>query len=307
MMKNSNKVIVMGSSNTDMVIQSGHLPKPGETILGGRFEMVNGGKGANQAVAAARLGASTTFIGKMGNDVFAQQALKGLQEDGIDTEFTSIKEGSASGIALIMVDEAGENCISVASGANAEISKEDIDEASASFETGNILLTQLEVPVDIVHFTIQKAKKAGMSNILNPAPAAALPDEMLSQVDIITPNQSEAELLTGVNVTDLLSAKKAASFLRDKGINTIILTMGKQGAYVLGEGMDEIIPALDVVAKDTTAAGDTFNGALACSLAANNDLRSAVEFATKAAAISVTRFGAQPSCPSLDDVLTFNS
>lgn len=297
----------MGSSNTDMVIQSDHLPKPGETILGGHFEMVNGGKGANQAVAAARLGASTAFIGKVGSDVFAQQALKGLEQDGINTEFTTSKEGCASGIALIMVDEAGENCISVASGANAEISTADIDGASACFKPGNVLLTQLEVPVDIVAYTIQKAKQAEMKVILNPAPAATLSDEMLAQVDIITPNQSEAELLTGINVHDGSSARKAALALHNKGIDTIILTMGKQGAYVFGHGIDETIPAHKVVAKDTTAAGDTFNGALACSLVDHNDLRAAVDFATRAAAISVTRFGAQPSCPTLDDVLTFNA
>lgn len=295
----------MGSSNTDMVIQSNHLPKPGETILGGRFEMVSGGKGANQAVAAARLNAPVAFIGKVGNDVFGKQALEGLEADGINTEFTTVQKDCASGIALIMVDEVGENCISVASGANGEISKTDIDQSKDLFQPGNILLTQLEVPVEIVDYTIQKAKQAGMMTILNPAPATTLPDELLWQVDIITPNQSEAQLLTGIEVTDLISAQKAALILQKKGIDTVILTMGKQGAYVIGPGMDEIIPSHSVIAKDTTAAGDTFNGALACSLAEGNELKKAVAFASKAAAISVTRFGAQTSCPTLEDVLNF--
>lgn len=301
-MNNPSKVIVMGSSNTDMVIQSNHLPKPGETILGGRFEMVSGGKGANQAVAAARLGAEVTFIGKVGNDMFGQQAKKGLQADGINMDFTSIEENSTSGIALIMVDDLGENCISVASGANAMLSKEDINEAGDVFIAQNLLLTQLEVPVEIVAYTIDRAKGAGMRTILNPAPATTLSEQMLSQVDIITPNQSEARSLTGIEVNDLNTARKAASTLLDKGIGTVILTMGKQGAYVLGAGIDEIIPAFPVTAIDTTAAGDTFNGALACSLAAGKDLRSSTVFASKAAAISVTRFGAQTSCPTLEDI-----
>ncbi len=303
-MNNQKKVIVMGSSNTDMVIQSEHIPAPGETILGGRFEMVSGGKGANQAVAAARLGAHVSFIGKVGSDVFGQQALKGLQADGINIEFTTVKDNCASGIALIMVDNQGENCISVASGANAEISKEDIDQAGDQFITGNLLLTQLEVPVNIVEYTIQQAKDSGMKTILNPAPAAPLSDKLLAQIDIITPNQSEAELLTGIEVNNPETAKAAASSLLNRGVGAVILTMGKQGAYVLGEGLDEIVPALSVTAIDTTAAGDTFNGALACSLAEGNDLQSATRFATKAAAISVTRFGAQTSCPTLEEVLT---
>ncbi len=302
-MKSDRKVIVMGSSNTDMVIQSEHLPVPGETILGGRFERVSGGKGANQAVAAARLGAEVAFIGKVGDDLFGQQAIQGLQSDEINTSYTTIKTKCASGIALIMVDQAGENCISVASGANNEISIEDIDGAHEFFECGNVLLTQLEVPVKIVSYTISKAKQAEMLTILNPAPAATLSDELLSQVDIITPNQSEAKLLTNIEVIDVVSAQRAATSLRAKGIDTVIITMGQQGSYVLSEEMDEIIPAIEVTAKDTTAAGDTFSGALACALAENNDLREAINFATKAAAISVTRFGAQPSCPTLDDVL----
>lgn len=295
----------MGSSNTDMVIQTNYLPKPGETILGGHFEMVSGGKGANQAVAAARLKAPVAFIGKVGDDLFGKQAIEGLEADGINTEFTSVQKNCASGIALIMVDEAGENCISVASGANAEISKTDIDQSIGLFQPENILLSQLEVPLEIVIYAIGQAKRAGMITILNPAPATTLPDELMSQVDIITPNQSEAQLLTGIEVTDLISAQKAASLLQEKGIDTVILTMGKQGAYVLGTGMDEIIPAHSVIAKDTTAAGDTFNGALACSLAEGNELKTAVAFASKAAAISVTRFGAQTSCPTLEDVLNF--
>lgn len=304
-MNNLNKVIVMGSSNTDMVIQSSYLPKPGETVLGGRFEMVNGGKGANQAVAAARLGGQVTFIGKVGNDVFGHKAIQGLKADKINTDFTFIQDQIASGIALIMVDGEGENCISVASGANAEISKDDIDQAARCFDAENLLLTQLEVPIEIVEYTIKKAKNAGMKTILNPAPAATLSDQLLTQVDILTPNQSEAQIMTGIAVTGLDSAQKAAQALRDKGVGTIILTMGQLGAYVLGGGMDEIIPAVPVRAIDTTAAGDTFNGALACSLSAGNDLKSAIRFSTKAAAISVTRFGAQPSCPTLEDVLNF--
>jgi len=298
-----NKIVVIGSSNTDMVVQSGKLPKQGETVLGGKFIMNPGGKGANQAVAAARLGGEVTFIAKVGNDVFGKEAIKGFQSHGIDTTYTGIDQDSPSGVALIMVDDNGENCISVALGANSSMQKEDIDRAENALNESKFVLIQLEIPLDVVDYAIRTAVRKGVNVILNPAPAQALSADLLSLLYMITPNETEAELLTGIKVEDEISARSAANVLREKGIDIVVITMGSLGAYILSNELDQLMPCPKVIAVDTTAAGDTFNGALVVGLAEDMHLKEAVEFANKAAAYSVTIVGAQASAPSRNNLI----
>ncbi|RNC84678.1 MAG: ribokinase [Balneola sp.] len=302
-----NKIVVVGSSNTDMVIYSDRIPRPGETILGGTFKMNPGGKGANQAVAAARLGGNVSFVSSIGSDIFGKESLSNFNEAGIDSQYVSIQAGTPSGVALILVDAQGENSIAVASGANSSITTADIDKATPAIQAAQFMLIQLEIPLPIVSYCLEIAEQENCKVILNPAPAQALDDKDLQRISIITPNETEAEILTGITVTDLESARKAATALRDKGIEYVIITLGSQGAYVLTSTMDQIIPTQKVTAVDTTAAGDTFNGALAVALSENMELKEAVAFANRAAAISVTRKGAQASVPfrkELTDLLT---
>lgn len=294
------KTVVIGSANTDMVVKSERIPVPGETILGGRFIMNPGGKGANQAVAAVRMGGEVTFIAKVGNDLFGRESIQSWKKEGIDVSHVVTDPDNPSGVALIMVDAKGENCISVASGANAALGPDDVK--PSVIETADIVLMQLETPVETVLHAAQCAKAKGIPVILNPAPAAALPDELFSCLYLITPNETEAEILTGIKVTDEVSAQKAAEVLRQKGVKNVIITMGKQGAFVFSGDFRGIIPACRVEAVDTTAAGDVFNGALAVCLSENMNLKEAVRTAAKAAAISVTRMGAQSSAPYRNEV-----
>lgn len=299
-----NKIVVIGSSNTDMVVKSRHLPAPGETVLGGEFQMIPGGKGANQAVAAATLGGQVSFVAKVGNDLFGQQAKAGFEQKGIDTSHVFTAEQTPSGVALIMVDEHGENSISVALGANNELSVADIDKAAGLIQESELLLIQLEIPLASVERAVALASEHGTKVVLNPAPAQQLSTELLKNVDIITPNESEAKLLTGIEVHDVTSAKNAAQKLRAMGIPVVIITLGAKGAYALSEDIDELIPGFNVSAVDTTAAGDTFNGALTVALAERMSLKEAIAFANKAAACSVTKMGAQTSAPSREDLLS---
>jgi ribokinase len=294
----SNKtILVVGSSNTDMVIKTNHFPIPGETILGGKFLMNAGGKGANQAVAAARLGGKVTFVGKTGNDIFGRQAIVQLANEGINVEYMVTDMENPSGVALITVDQKGENSIVVAPGSNGTLNEEDFDKALATLEDAEYVLMQLEIPIPTVEYIASLAIDKQKKVILNPAPAAKLSDELLSKLYIITPNETEAELLTGIKVTDEQSAFNAATLLHEKGVEIIIITMGSAGAFVLENGHSEIINTIKVDAIDTTAAGDTFNGALAVALSEGMAIRDAIAFANKAAAISVTRIGAQASVP----------
>ena len=295
-------IVVAGSSNTDMVIKTPHLPAPGETILGGTFFMNAGGKGANQAVAAARLGGNVTFIAKLGDDIFGRQALQLFKEEGIDTKCVITDAQYPSGVALITVDEKGENCIAVASGANAALLPADIDTMIDVIANADIILMQLETPVETVGHIAALAKKHGKKVILNPAPACALSDELLSNISIITPNQTEAEMLTGIAVTDEASAAVAAAALHSKGIPQVIITLGGDGALVYSDGSCSIVTPPKVTAVDTTAAGDVFNGALAVALCDGKDIITATNFACRAAAISVTRLGAQASAPKRDEM-----
>lgn len=298
-MKNG-KIVVIGSSNTDMVVQSNNLPSPGETVLGGEFIMNPGGKGANQAVAAAKLNGKVIFIAKVGKDIFGQEAVMGFQSHGIDTSFVVVDKESPSGVALIMVDKKGENCISVALGANAAMQKTEI--TNEVIRQASFVLIQLEIPIDVVEHAVKLAGQEGVRVVLNPAPAQALSDDLLAMLYIITPNETEAELLTGIKVKNEETAKKAAQVLRGKGVDIVIITMGAQGAYLLSEEADQMISSLEVKAVDTTAAGDTFNGALVVGLSENMLLVDAIEFANKAAAWSVTKMGAQASVPLRKDI-----
>lgn len=290
-------ILVIGSSNTDMVICSDRLPRPGETILGGEFFMNSGGKGANQAIAAKRLGGNVTFITKLGDDMFGDRLQSIFKDEDINTTGVLIDKKAPSGIALINVDKKGENSISVAQGANGELSVSDIESLSHLINNSDLILIQLEIPIDTVTHIVKYAKQQGKRVILNPAPAATLSDDMLDGIFAITPNETEAELLTGIAVNNEKSAEDAANILHGKGVENVVITMGSKGAYLSNSIYHELIPAIKVEAVDTTAAGDVFNGALAASLSEDYPIYDAVKFASRAAAIAVTRMGAQSSAP----------
>lgn len=294
---NGKKILIVGSSNTDMVIKTHNFPAPGETILGGRFLMNAGGKGANQAVAAARLGGIVTFVGKIGDDIFGKQAVQQLEEEGINVDFVAVDPENPSGVALITVDKKGENSIVVAPGSNGTLSSADFDKAIVELDDSEFVLMQLEIPIPTVEYIARMASKKQKKVVLNPAPAAVLTDELLQNLYILTPNETEAELLTGIKVTDEQSALNAATYLHKKGVKVVIITLGSAGAFLLEGGKSEIISAQKVEAVDTTAAGDTFNGALVVALSEGKTIQESIAFANKAAAISVTRIGAQSSVP----------
>lgn len=291
------KILVVGSSNTDMVIKTHKFPAPGETILGGRFLMNAGGKGANQAVAAARLGGVVAFVGKIGDDIFGKQAVQQLEDEGINVDFVAVDPENPSGVAMITVDRNAENSIVVAPGSNGTLTSADFDKATTKLDESDFVLMQLEIPIPTVDYIARQAAQKQKKVILNPAPAASLSGELLKNLYLITPNETEAELLTGIKVTDEASALKAAESLHEKGVGAVIITMGAAGAFLSEGGNAEMIKAPKVEAVDTTAAGDTFNGALAVALAEGKTLTESIAFANKAASISVTRIGAQSSVP----------
>ena len=296
------KILVIGSSNTDMVIKTKKLPAPGETILGGTFLMNPGGKGANQAVAAARLGGKVRFITKRGNDLFGNQTVGLLMRENIDTEYLVKDPELPSGVALITVDAAGENSIVVAPGSNGNLVKEDIPVSVFENEKTDILLLQLEIPMDTVEYSAIAASEQNIKVILNPAPACKLSDNLLKHTWLITPNETEAEILTGVKITDIGTAEKAAVIMQQRGVKNVIITLGETGAYVKSDEFTGLVPGIKVVPVDTTAAGDVFNGALAVAISDGKDLKDAVSFANKAASIAVTRMGAQASAPYRDEI-----
>ncbi|WP_303025902.1 ribokinase [uncultured Parabacteroides sp.] len=299
------QILVVGSSNTDMVIKAAHLPRPGETILGGTFFMNPGGKGANQAVAIARLGGPVTFICKTGSDIFGHQSQQLFEEEGINTSYVFSDSENPSGVALITVDEKAENCIVVASGANANLLPSDLAKAEEAIEQADLVLMQLEVPMETVRFVANIAWQKGKKVILNPAPAHPLPADLLRLLYLITPNETEAEMITGVKITDETSAGEAARVLAGMGVQHVIITLGSKGALIYSDGKAEMVPALKVEAVDTTAAGDVFNGALTVALSEGRSLKEAARFACKASAISVTRVGAQSSAPYRNEVDIF--
>lgn len=296
------KVVVVGSTNMDMVVQTERIPVPGETILSGSFFMNPGGKGANQAVAVARLGGEVVFITRLGNDMFGKRFQQLFVAEGMDARFINLDDKRPTGVAMITVDRHAENCIVVASGANAAMQPVEVQEALQQVHGAGILLLQLEVPIEVVEFAISYAWSKNIKVILNPAPARALSPALLQRVDILTPNQTEAGMLSGIAINNLQTAAEAAIVIHEKGVRNIVITMGPQGALVCEEGRLFTIATKKVKALDTTAAGDVFNGALAVALSEGKSLVRAVEFACDAAAISVTRLGAQSSIPYRDEV-----
>lgn len=293
----SKPIIVVGSSNTDMVIKAEKFPQPGQTILGGEFFLFPGGKGANQAVAAARLGGNVIFIAKVGNDIFGEQAVQQFKREGIVTDYVAKDPNHPSGVALITVDNKGENTIVVAQGSNGTLSPDDVKRAEREFEKAEIILTQLETPLPTILHVAKLSGKFRNKMILNPAPAASLPEDLFPYLYLITPNETETEILTGIKVEDNESLKAASEKLKQKGVANVIITMGSEGAYLSDDKGGKLIPTQKVRAVDSTAAGDVFNGAIAVALSENYALADAVEFANQAAAISVTKMGAQASAP----------
>ena len=299
------KIVVVGSSNTDMIAKIERIPKPGETVIGGKFSTAAGGKGANQAVAAARAGGDVTFIARVGEDMFGEQALQGFVEDNIDVSHVLKDTEAPSGVALIFVDEKGENSIAVASGANACLTPADVAAASDAITSADVLVMQLEVPLETVEAAAAIAAENGVRVILNPAPAQPLSDELLRHVSVLTPNEGEAELLTGVKVESEKDAEAAANALLAKGVKSVLITMGPRGVFAIDSDCRELVPGFEVKSVDTTAAGVVFNGALAVAIAEGKPLKEAVAFANAAGALSVTKLGAQPSAPTREQIDEF--
>ncbi|NOH62425.1 ribokinase [Vibrio sp. RE88] len=300
-----NKLVVLGSVNADHVLQVPSFPRPGETLHGRNYQVIPGGKGANQAVAAARLNADTGFIACVGDDAFGINIRENFKMDNINIAGVKMQPNCPTGIAMIQVAESGENSICISAEANAKLTEDTIEVDLERIRQANYLLMQLETPMCGIEKAAQVAKASRTNVILNPAPARELSDELLACIDVITPNETEAEVLTGVTVTDNESAQEAANALHRKGIEIVLITLGAKGVWLSQNGRGELISGFRVEATDTTAAGDTFNGALVTGLLEDLPLESAIKFAHAAAAISVTRFGAQTSIPSRDEVDAF--
>lgn len=303
------KIVVVGSYNTDLVSYMQRMPRPGETVHGDRFMTGAGGKGSNQAVAAARLGADVTFIGRLGKDVFADLAYEIWQAEGVNSDYVAQDEESATGVAPIFVDSAGENMIVVVLGANSRVQKRDIDAARGRIAAADVLLAQLEINSDMVQYALQVAREEGVTTILNPAPAAPIPPAMIQLADYLTPNETELESLSGGPVTDVVAA--ARSLMTRAGQHTgqrtrqgagqtrqtVVVTMGAQGAQIVTRERADLLPSFEVTALDSTGAGDAFNAALAVALAEGKALAQAVRFANATAALCVTKAGAAGSAP----------
>jgi ribokinase len=297
------KILVIGSSNTDMVVKTPRFPAPGETILGDDFFMNQGGKGANQAVAVSRLGGDVSFVCKTGNDIFGSQSRELFREEGINTEYMLSDPDNPSGTALITIDSKGENNIVVVPGANGKLTPVDIDGVSLLIEQSDYILMQLEIPLDTVEHVTDLAWNHNKKVIINPAPAAKLPDSLLSKLFLITPNKGESEILSGVKIGDKESILAAAKAIHEKGVKNVIITLGADGCLVYN-GDIAWIDAEKVSAVDTTAAGDVFTGALTVAISEGQKITDAASFAGKAAAISITRYGAIPSIPKREEVIT---
>ena len=295
-------IYIIGSSNTDMVIKSNSIPKPGETIIGGDFYFFQGGKGANQAVAASKLGGKVIFICKVGDDSLGNKSIKEYESHGINTEYICIDKDEHTGVALIMVDKEGENLISVASGANSKLKIKDIAFIEKKLRPNDLVLIQLEIPLEVVEFIISLCYRLRIKLILNPAPFQKIEDDYLKCIHTITPNMIEAESLTGIKVFDIDSSRVAAHKLIDKGIKNVFITMGNKGVFYITEDREGHILPKKVKAIDSTAAGDTFNGALAAALSFGMKIYDSVEFANSAASISVTKMGAQDSIPYINEL-----
>lgn len=298
------KVIVVGSSNTDLVFETPKFPADGETVIGGDFEVISGGKGANQAVSAARAGANVLFLTKVGDDEFGSNAIAVYNSEGIDTSFIEKQKGVASGTAMIMVNQnSGENAIIVAPGANKHLNQQNIDRILDQITEKDIVLCQLEIPLSSVAYLLKQAKNKKALIILNPAPYQEISLELLKNIDIITPNETETSGLTGIELVDQKSIERAAFSLLQMVNRAVIITLGDKGVYFIShEQKGQFISTSKVKAIDTTAAGDVFNGYLAAALK-DNDLKTAIELSMKSATLSVTRKGAQPSIPTINEII----
>lgn len=300
----TSRITIVGSLNMDLVIRSPHIPQPGETIIGRDFQTIPGGKGANQAVATARLGGKVNMVGKVGNDAFADVLLNNLRNSGVNADFVQVDDNSATGVALIVVDDSGENIIVVASGANMQLSESDIMTAEQVISSSDVLLLQLEVPLPVVTRAAQIAQANGVKVILNPAPARQLPAELLKMVDILVPNESETELLTGLMLGSEVDLEKAAQNLFGSGVGSVVITLGGRGAlYLDSDGEQEKVEAFQIKPVDTTAAGDAFMAGLAVTIGEGGSLSEAIRWGNAAGALAAMKFGAQTSLPSRDEVL----
>lgn len=303
-----NKLIVLGSVNADHVLQVPSFPRPGETLSGRNYQVIAGGKGANQAVAAARLGADIGFIASVGSDDFGRNIIQQFKQDDINTAYIQIADSKPTGIAMIQVSDEGENCICLSPEANDLLTSDIINQYKKPLQSCDYLLLQLETPLEGIQSAVNYAKTSPdkkVNIILNPAPARTLTDDLLAKIDVITPNETEAEVLTGIKVFDDGSAQQAANVLHDKGIHTVMITLGSKGVWLSENYKGELIQGFKVKAIDTTAAGDTFNGAFVTGLLEGMQTKQAITFAHAAAALSVTRFGAQTSIPTRQETNEF--
>lgn len=300
----TSRITVVGSLNMDLVIRSPRIPGPGETIIGSDFQTVPGGKGANQAVAAARLGGQVNMVGRVGKDSFADVLMDNLNSSKVDASYIKRDVDSATGVALIVVDDTGENIIVVASGANMQVTETDVEAAEQIIKSSDVLLLQLEVPVKAVTRAAQIARQFGVTVILNPAPAQRLSPDLLNLVDIIVPNESEAEILTGIHLSSQVDLENASNRLLESGVKSVVITLGGRGSFFADSQPEgEYVNAFEIKPVDTTAAGDAFLGCLAVKIGEGSPLPEAVRWANAAGALAAMRFGAQTSLPSQDEVL----
>jgi ribokinase len=296
-------ILIVGSLNADLVVRVPRFPQPGETISGGDLQIIPGGKGANQAVAAARQGASVSMLGRVGNDSFGPELIQNLKQNNVDTSHVQIDSGAATGTAIIVVDAKGQNNIVLSPGGNGQVRPADV--ADISFSDYKLLLLQLEIPIEAVTSAAQRARESGLSVLLNPAPAISLPKKLIARSDFILPNETELGLLTNRSVHDIPSAEKAARTLLEDGAQNVIVTLGANGALIVNQEITKHIPSFEVQVIDTTAAGDAFIGGFASALLSNKSLEEAVRYGCACGALAATKFGAQPSLPTREEAERF--
>jgi len=297
-------ICVIGSLNMDLVVNVDTMPKPGQTIIGSNFKEVPGGKGANQAVAMARLNGNVSMIGKVGEDGFGQTLINSLKNDKVDTTYIQTAKG-ATGVALITVDKNAQNSIVVSPGANFEVKEDDIDNNIEAIKNSDIVVLQLETPLNTIKYALNKAKELNKYTILNPAPAVKLDDEIIKNVDLLTPNETELEIISGVSIETEEDIQKAAQIMIEKGVKELIVTLGSKGSLYINKEKSMFKKAYKVEAVDTTAAGDSYTGALAVALSQDKNIEDAMDFASKVGALSVLKEGAQSSLPTLEYVKNF--
>lgn len=298
-------LVVIGSLNMDLVVRVPQMPLPGETVVGSDLALVPGGKGANQAAAAAKQGLSVAMVGCVGNDPFGPRLIQGLQEVGVSTDYIRQVEHTSTGTALIFLEEGGDNRIVVSPGANGQVSLTDIDRAAGMIQTAKIVLFQFEISMPVIEYALQMTHRFGVVTLVNPAPYRSFPPDWLSKITYLVPNESEAWRMTGIEVIDLISAQKAAEILLHEGASNVILTLGEMGALLASPGRVLHIPAAHVDVVDTTAAGDSFIGGLSAALVWGYPIEEAVRYAVCAGTLAVTKFGAQTSIPNLQETRRF--